>query len=224
MPSLNIARQIATAKNNGANTIGQIHKENSDFVMEETFWNDPQSKVCYIYDHFHDDQPELNYGMTYEHTTKTRIDAKFIIKSYRSIDKDQVEYYLQLRPSQKLFFNQGDELYYYEADYRHRYGMEFPVGLQCDIPDDNGVYHKWLICEKEIANQFVKYLILPFNYYLTWVERNGQERILRKRWCVLRSQSSYIMRFILETVCRKFSNCWEVLLKTYSYNVRMKYV
>ena len=36
-------------------TIGQQVKEESDWLMEQTFWNDSQSKVCYIYDYFHDD-------------------------------------------------------------------------------------------------------------------------------------------------------------------------
>ena len=130
MPSLQTARRVANAKNNGAKTIGQIYKEQSDFIMEETFWNDPQSKVCYIYDYFHDDQPELKDHMTYENTTKTKIDVKFIVKTYQSIDKDQVEYYIQFRPSQKVWFEESDELYYFETDYRQKYGIQdFPIGL-----------------------------------------------------------------------------------------------
>ena len=192
MPSLQTARRVANAKNNGAKTIGQIYKEQSDFVMEQTFWNDPQSKVCYIYDYFHDDQPDKNVGMTYDHTTKTRIDAKFIVKSYQSIDKDQVEYYIQFKPSQKTQFEEGDELYYFETDYRQKYGVQdFPIGLMIDIPDDTGLYHKWLICSKEPANQFVKYLVLPCNYFLHWVENDGQNRYKRSMWVVLRNQNSY---------------------------------
>ena len=130
MPSLQTARRVANAKNNSAKTIGQIYKEQSDFLMEETFWNDPQSKVCYIYDYFHDDKPYKNVGMTYENTTKTKIDVKFIVKTYQSIDKDQVEYYIQLRPSQKVWFEESDELYYFETDYRQKYGIQdFPIGL-----------------------------------------------------------------------------------------------
>ena len=130
MPSFETARRIASVKNNGAKTIGQIHKEESDWLMEETFWNDPQSKVCYIYDYFHDDQPDKNVGMTYENTTKTKIDVKFIVKTYQSIDKDQVEYYIQFRPSQKVWFEESDELYYFETDYRQKYGVQdFPIGL-----------------------------------------------------------------------------------------------
>ena len=130
MPSLQTARRVANAKNNGAKTIGQIYKEQSDELMEWTWDNDIQSKVCYIYDYFHDNQPDKNVGMTYENTTKTKIDVKFIVKTYQSIDKDQVEYYIQFRPSQKVWFEESDELYYFETDYRQKYGIQdFPIGL-----------------------------------------------------------------------------------------------
>ena len=129
--------------------------------------------------------------MTYENTTKTRIDAKFIIKTYQSMDKDQVEYYLQFKPSQKTEFSEGDELYYFETDYRKKYQNDDFIGMFIDIPDDKGIYRKWIICKKEIANQFVKFLILPVNYQLMWIEPKGQEKIKRKMWCVLRNQNSY---------------------------------
>lgn len=80
-----------------------------------------------------------------------------------------------------------------------------------DIPDDNKVYHKWLVCDVEYANQFVKYLVLPCDYFLHWVENDGQNRYKRSMWVVLRNQNSYVMRFIWETICRKFSNCWDTL-------------
>ena len=192
MPSLDTARRISASKYNGAKTIGEIFKEESDWAIEETWENDIQSKVCYIYDYFHDDQPHLNSGMSYSNTTKTKIDAKFIIKSYQSLDKDQVEYYVQFRPSQKVEFNTGDSLYYFETDYRRKYGvLDFPIGLYLDIPDDNKVYHKWIVCEKEIANQFVKYLVVPCDYYLTWIEREGTNKYKRGMWCATRNQSSY---------------------------------
>lgn len=192
MPRLETAKRISASKYNGAKTIGEIFKEESDWAIEETWGNDIQSKVCYIYDYFHDDQPHLNSGMTYSNTTKTKIDAKFIIKSYQSLDKDQVEYYVQFRPSQKVEFNMGDSLYYFETDYRRKYGvMDFPIGMYLDLPDDNKIYHKWIICEKEIANQFVKYLVIPCDYYLTWVERDGTNKYKRGMWCAQRQQNSY---------------------------------
>ena len=199
MPSLQTARRVANAKNNGAKTIGQIYKEQSDWVMEQTFENDITSKTCYIYDYFHDDfftdehgiTRSLAEGMTYENTNKTKIDAKFIVKSYQSMDKDQVEYYLMFRPSQPVRFNEGDDLYYYETDFRKRYGATFPIGLFVDVPDDRGIYHKWIVCRNEPANQFPKYLILPVNYELTWIEKSNDKRIKRRMWCCLRQQNSY---------------------------------
>lgn len=211
MPSLETARRIASMKNNGAKTIGQIHKENSDWSMEATWDNDPQSKVCYIYDYFHDDQPHLNIGMTYENTTKTKIDAKFIVTKYNSLDKDQVEYHLMFKPSQKTRFEEDDELYYFETNYRKRYGNDDFVGLMVDIPDEKGVYRKWLIVQREEGNQFIKYLIVQCNFYLMWIETNGSERIKRKMWCVLRSQNSYnsgIYSYYATTKMENQDKCW----------------
>lgn len=172
-------------------TLGDKLKSDSDRIMEITWNNDIQSKKAYIYDYFHDDQPEKTRGMTYENTTKTPIDVKFIVKSYQSIDKDQVEFYLQFRPSQKFNFEQGDDLYYFETDYRKVYKSDFPIGLYVDVPDSRGVYEKWLIVGKEYANQFQKFLVLPCDYQLMWIEKRGQNRIKRKMWSVLRNQSSY---------------------------------
>ena len=191
MPSLQTARRVANAKNNGAKTIGQIYKEQSDWAMSQTWWNDPQSKVAYIYDYFHDDQPEIKDHMTYENTTKTRIDIKFIVKSYQSMDKDQVDYYIQFRPDEKFDFTEKDELYYYEKDFHKKYGADYPIGMMIDIPDDRGIYHKWLICRDEPANQFPKFLILPLNYRLYWIEQDGDKRYKRNMWCAIRMQSSY---------------------------------
>lgn len=173
------------------NTLGQIRKEQSDEILEQTWDNDIQSKVCYIYDYFHDDTPSLAEGMTYENTTKTKIDAKFIVTKYSSIDKDQVEYHLQFRPSQPVRFTEDDELYYYETDYKKHYSTQFPIGLFVDIPDEKNVYRKWLIVAKEEGNQFLKYSVLPCDYYLHWIEVNGTERIKRKMWCVSRAMNSY---------------------------------
>lgn len=191
MPSLQTARRVANAKNNGAKTIGQIYKEQSDWVMEQTWDNDIQSKICYIYDFYHDDQPRLAEGMTYENTTKTRIDAKFIVKSYQSMDKDQVDYYIQFKPTQKTHFSEGDELYYFETDYRKKYHNDNFIGLFIDIPNDENIYEKWMILRTESANQFPKYLILKCNYELMWIENNGTEKIKRRMWSVLKIQSSY---------------------------------
>lgn len=188
MPSLSEYKSYLSQQ---GNIIGRAYKSNADMIMEQTWDRDIQSKKCYIYDHYHDDQPWLSEGMTYENTTKTPIDAKFIITQSQSIDKDRVTVMLQFKPSQKLRFVEGDDLHYYETDYKFKYGAEFPVGLYCDVPDENGVYRKWIICAKQIGNQFTKYLILPANYRFSWVETDGNKRVIRRVWGATRSQNSY---------------------------------
>ena len=190
MPSLVTARRTSQTKWNKARTVGQYIKEQSDFAMEETWDNDPQSKVCYIYDYYHDEQPLLNKGMTYFKTTKYKIDAKFIVTKYSSITSDQVEYHLMFKPSQKRVFEEDDVLYYYEKDYAERYKAEFAVGMYVDIPDDTGLYRKWLIVAKEIGNQFIKFSILPCDYKLCWIELYDNKRVKRQMWGCLRNQKS----------------------------------
>ena len=231
MPSLSTARRVANAKNNGAKTIGQIYKEQSDWAMEQTFENDIATKTCYIYDYFHDDfftdehgiTRSLAEGMTYENTNKTKIDAKFIVKSYQSMDKDQVEYYLMFRPSQPVRFNEGDDLYYYETDFRKRYGATFPIGLFVDVPDDRGVYHKWIVCRDEPANQFPKYLILPVNYELTWIEKSNDKRIKRRMWCCLRQQNSYTIGIYTDRYFTHTDNQDKILLPMNSITEKFWY-
>lgn len=191
MPSLESARRIASTQNNNASTIGQIHKNWADFAMESTWWNDHQSKVCYIYDYAHDDSPEMNIGMTYNDTTKTKIDAKIIVSGYGSISKDYPTLYCQFKPSQKTSFDIYDELYYLE-EYRQKYRMEDVFcGLYIDAPDKDGIYHRYMICMKDVDSNFQRYFILPCDYLLQWVQRVDNKAYKRSMWCCLRSQSSY---------------------------------
>lgn len=191
MPSLQTARRVANAKNNGAKTIGQIYKEQSDDLMEWTWNNDLQSKPCYIYDWKHDDSPNMNIGMTYENTTKTSIDAKILVSKYGSIDKDSPTLQCQFKPSQKEYFTEEDDLFYME-EYRKKYQLDdIFVGMYLDVPDKKGVYHRHLICMKDVEQNFQKYFILPCDYFLQWVQTKADKRYRRSMWCVLKSQSSY---------------------------------
>lgn len=191
MPSLKTARYIDSMMTDSARNVGEWHKNDSDFAMEYTWDNDIQSKICYIYDYAHDDQPKKNKYITYENTTKKQIDAKFIITSYGSIDKDQVAYHLQFRPSEKIDFEESDDMYYYEKNYRNKFDMIYPVGLYVDIPDEKGVYCKWLIVDYEEGNQFTKYVILPCDYLLQWVDIKDKKRVKNEMWCCTRSANSY---------------------------------
>lgn len=163
-------------------TEGQVKKHQSDVIMEETWNRDLQSKKAYIYDYYHDDQKDLGKGMVYSSTTsKVPVDIKFIITQYGTLAKDQVEYHVMFRPSEDF-----SRLPYFK-EYEEKFGNEAPIGAYLDIPDDQGVYRKWLICSKEIANQFVKYSVLPCNYHFHWIYKNKRYDM----WGVIRLRSSY---------------------------------
>lgn len=190
MPSLKTARYINSAITSNARTVGEWHKDNSDLTMELTWDNDIQSKICYIYDYEHDDQKSKNKYITYNNTKKHRIDAKFIITSYGSIDKDQVSYHIQFKPSEKIDFDESDDMYYYEKNYRKKFDMVYPIGQYIDIPDEKGIYCKWLIVDYEEGNQFTKYVVLPCDYKLQWVDIKDGKRVKNEMWCCTRSANS----------------------------------
>ena len=50
-------------KANNVGTIGQQLKIMSDEVLQETFDNDLQTRQCYIYDYYHDDEPTKNKNL-----------------------------------------------------------------------------------------------------------------------------------------------------------------
>ena len=225
MPRLDTARRLSLTKNNGATTVGQIHKENSDFIMEMTWDTDIQSRKCYIYDFAHDDSPTLKDHIEHtKDTTKTQIDAKFIISSYGSIDKDQVAYHILFKPSQKLDFEEGDDLYYYETDYKRKYGVHPFIGLYIDIPDDTGVYYKWLICDYEEANQFVKYVVLPCDYRFNWIQIINGKKYKRYMWGCTRAQNSYTSGIFTDRYFTSLDNVdkfilpMNIITETFGYN------
>ena len=172
-------------------TLGEKLKSDSDKMMELTWDNDGQSKLCYIYDWKHDDSPNMNIGMTYKNTTKTPIDAKILVSRYGSIDKDSPTLQCQFKPSQKEYFTEDDELFYME-EYRQKYHLDdIFIGAYLDVPDKKGVYHRHLICMKDVEQNFQKYFMLPCDYFLQWIQTKADKRYKRSMWCVLKSQSSY---------------------------------
>ena len=62
-------------------------------------------------------------------------------------------------------------------------GKDFEEGdtLYVDIPDDRGIYHRWIVMYLEVANQFVKCGVLRCNYRFTWIEDDGIYRHKRNQ-------------------------------------------
>lgn len=183
MPSFNFIK----AHTQGA-TNGQIHKIESDMIMESTWDNDIETKTAYLYDYYHDDEPLKYHHLHPENSnTKVPVSIKYIVNAYNSESKDQVGYYIQFKPS----FN-WESIYglsYYKKDFEKKYSSEFPLGLYCDIPDEKGVYRKWLIAENGdwLGNQFPTWYILPVDHVFQWI----YEGVMYQMCGVSRSQSSY---------------------------------
>lgn len=173
----------------GFETMGKQLKTMADEIMQETFDNDIQTKQCFIYDYYHDDQVDVEYGYDpYLSKTKIPVKLKFIVKTYKSMAKDDPEYHIMFEPD--VWNSMSCKPSWFVKNYE-RLGIEFPVGLYVDIPDDRGVYHRWVVMYVEQANQFVKCGVLRCNYRFKWIENDGVYRHKRQMWGINSSQSSY---------------------------------
>ena len=169
-----------------SNVPGRARKMQSDVIMKETWWQDIQSQVAYFYDAFHDlgiDHYKLNDLNPIEDPNKTPIPIKFIKHMSQGYTKDQVTYWLQFQPGQECNID------YYIKDFQEKYHAKWPVGLYCDVCDENGKYNKWLVVGMADynQNQFPTWELLRCDYVLQWIHAG------KKYECpgVLQSQSSY---------------------------------
>lgn len=184
MPSFESLKRVSGAPK----TLGQVRRDNSNLIMEATWDGDPQSRIAYLYDYFHDSEPNLSYNLSSNHDVlKREVPIKFIVHSHNSDGNDQVSYHIQFKPSYSC------DIDYYDEMFHRRYGAEFPIGLYIDIPDGKGIYRRWLIVEdgSRYDLSFDKYCVYPVNYQLMWVEEKNDCRMLRKMWSVERMRNSY---------------------------------
>lgn len=169
----------------GSYTNGEAHKVESDMVMEQTWYDDLQTRTAYFYDYEHDSHPRQFEGLSpADDAGKIPITIKYIENSSQTLNKDAVSYHIMFRPSQDL-----GVVKYYKTNYEERWGATFPCGLYVDIPDYRGVYNKWLVVGMAQSNnaQFPTYEILRVNYLFTWVF----DRTKYQMAGVQRNQNSY---------------------------------
>ena len=168
----------------GQKTNGQVRKEQSDSIMDVTWWEDIQSRVGYLYDYYHDNYvTKLEDMKSDKDDSKVPIDIKFVMSSSQTYDKDQVTFHIQLRPSQQCNVD------YYEEVFKERYDATFPIGLYIDIPDEQGIFNRWLIVDRANYNvtQFPTFEVLRCDKVFQWIMDNVKMQCAG----VLRSQNSY---------------------------------
>ena len=87
MPSLDTYKRL----HSGLNTVGQIHKKQSDEVMEATWDNDIATRTCYLYDYWHDDFiTQLRDLHPEKDKNKIPISIKYLANASQTYDKDYV--------------------------------------------------------------------------------------------------------------------------------------
>ena len=171
----------STAK---ASTLGEERKRQSDVIMEATWDGDIATKTMYFFDCDHDPEPtKLKDLDMWKYKKLPSMRCKYLQGSYQSMDKDTVPFKLQMLPSQEVVVP------YYDKVFKDRYSATYPVGLYVVLPNEKGMYEKWLVVATadDHALQFPTFQILPCDYVLNWVYGN-------KRYSMsgcLRSQNSY---------------------------------
>lgn len=165
-------------------TSGQRHSYEAQDIIENTWYDDPASCIGYLYSWEYDDEKDKNIGLHPECSkTKIPVDIKYIINSYQSLDKDNVDYRIMFKPSYKC------NVPYYKELFEKKVGAEFPIGLFIDLPDQRGEYRRWLIVAGANTDNrdFPNWSVLFCDYDFKWVYKGKKYHI----WGVGRSQNSY---------------------------------
>lgn len=123
-------------------TVPQYKRDQSEMVVRETWYNDPEVVSMKLYKH-----KEGTCGREYELIGEE--DARFIHKELQQYGSQAVAYYVQFLPH-----------------------VHYPIGSYIQIPDEDGKMQWWLIVDKSKDLQFAYYDILPCNYTVKWVKNN----------------------------------------------------
>ena len=171
----------------GYKTNGRARKAISDQIMLNTWSQDIQSQTAYIWDYYRDIISEEAFQLNDLHPEDDRykipLDIKFIRHEKQSYQKDEVTFWLQMKPGQEC------NAPYYDEELGRRYGAIFPVGMYIAIQDESGKYNRWLVVATANyeQSQFPTFELLRCDYNFQWIHDN------KKYQCagVLRSQNSY---------------------------------
>lgn len=164
-------------------TNGQRHSYEAQDIIEHTWYDDPSSMICYLYDYKHDDQKSTNKGYNPELSkTKIPVEIKYNINSYQSLEKDTVDYRIMFKPSYRC------NIPYYKKEFSDIVNSSFPVGLYLDKRNEKGIWEKWLVVAEANThnNDFPTWSILPCDYKYQWVFKGRKYEM----WGVSRSQNS----------------------------------
>lgn len=137
----------------GAN-LGQVKKNQSDFIMDTTFTRDPEYKLAYIL---------TKDGWEW-------VDIKYQKHATPSILRDAVDHYVQFRP--KVHYPVGSYIIIPD-DTSPDINLTEEELEKPFSQDPKNRTQWWLIVGRDDANAFVRYNVLKCNWNFQWV-RNGK--------------------------------------------------
>ena len=184
--NFNDYKQTLTMGN--VHTNGQRHSYEAQDIIEHTWYDDPASMVAYFYDVDHDDEPSKNTHLNPEKSeSKIPIDIKYMVNSYRSLSKDEVDIRIMFKPSYVC------NIPYYKEKFEDITHATFPTGLYCDVKNEHGIWNRWLVVSTaDMSNHdFATWAILPCGYKFQWMYKGKKQEL----WGVERSQSSYNRKY-----------------------------
>lgn len=147
----------------GSTPIGHQIKEMSNMVFDETFSNNTTYRKGMIYDNNMKEIEEIEF--------------KFIKTKTYTVDKDQVEYWVQFKTGVN-----PEIMYDTSLDQKHR------LSYYIDVLDDNSnEIEKWLIVGKDVS-EFDRYNVLKCNWEFEWIDADRQ---YHKCLGVVRDRNSY---------------------------------
>ncbi len=144
---------------------GEARRRNSQKIMDAAWMRDPATKPVFV--------KFVNSGLPVVDDDDEVLYAKYNIKSYYSVQGDNVEYLLQFRLD----------------DIKNR--PDIKIGSYVKIPDEMDNWDWWLLVAKDDRPQFVQYYILKCLHIYKWISRRDGKRVIHQCLGVPRSQSSY---------------------------------
>ena len=150
------------------NNLGQVKRNQSDMIMNNSFTLDPTYKKVYIL---------TKDGWKWE-------DAKYQTHSVQSITKDPVDYYLQFRP--KVHYPLGSYVIVPDDTSPDINLSKDEIEEPFTQPTKNRTQW-WIIVGRDDANAYVRYMILKCDFEYRWIYKNK----LMTCWGCSKSANSY---------------------------------
>ena len=151
---------------------GEARRRNSQKIMDASWMRDPATKPVYV--------KFLNSGLPLIDDDDVPVYAKYNVKSYLSIQGDNVEYLLQFRLE----------------DIKNN--PDIRVGSYVKIPNEAGTYEWWLIVASDDRLQFRQFYILKCTWTYKWVSNATGKRVVYQCLGCARKQNSYNSRVYIQ--------------------------